>query len=150
MTPRTFKGPALQAIDTWRIKHVTEEDNAGNTILITVPDDEEWQILSVYISYTSSANVGNRRISFTASDIGGAGVYYMEAGVLQPASQAYGYVFGSGVPLQVVLPTSKVLTIPIPTTILAPEQYIVGTDTAAIDAATDGIRMDVQYAYRKI
>lgn len=150
MTPRTAKGPAVKIDESWHVEHTTKQDYTANSLLFDVPDDEEWQIVSVVVVYDSSVVVGNRQIALSIQQPTGSPIFWMAAGVVQPASQSYLYELASGLPYLTALIVGNVVTVPIPAVVLKPEDQILVYDETDVDDTTDGLTVDIQYLYRKI
>jgi hypothetical protein len=147
MTPRSYKGPALEVNEKWHVGHDSEV-TIKNEVFRVMPDDEERQILAIRFIYTSTADVGNRQIVCKFQSRYADPIYYAYAGLVQAASKVYTYSFAPGLPDATTLRVDS-LTTPIPFLVLKPWDAIYILDDNGIEA-TDDIEFEMQYLYRKV
>jgi hypothetical protein len=148
MTKRSANGPAVNINDTWRIAHTHEQGT--NRAHIDVPVTEEWQVLSVFVTFSSGVGVaGNRNITLECTTPSRP-IYIVISGVVQAANKGYSYIFAPGVPNAVALGPGDTITSSIPTTILGPGDIIEVYDIVDVDKVGDTMEFDLQYAYRSI
>ena len=79
--------------EVWRIRTVSDVGADDSNKTFTVPDGQEWQILWVYVQYTSTATVGNRQLTIRALSDGGTTLMQVKAGAVQAASLTRYYTF---------------------------------------------------------
>jgi hypothetical protein len=120
----------------------------GSERYFEVPSGKEWQLISVYVDYVSSATAGNRQVSVRLEDNGGGYQGRVPAGVVQSASLTRYYTFAVGLPdLSAFRDTNKLLT-PIPPQLLKTGSRIRVLDTAAIATSGDVLTARVTVAER--
>jgi len=107
-----------------------------------VPAGKYWIVESIYIILTTTATVGNRTLNVYSNNVAAYTYYGIYAGLVQPASQAYIYMYYVGAPRQVaVSPYSN----PIPRIVMGPGDYLRIRDSAAIDPAADDLNISINY-----
>ena len=117
----------------------------------TVPDGQEWQILWVYVQYTSTATAGNRQLTIRALSDGATTLMQVKAGSTQAASLTRYYTFAPSLAdLTAFRDTSYLMTPLMPTFFLSAGQQLQILDSAAIAAAADDLLVYVQLAYRSV
>jgi hypothetical protein len=122
----------------------------GSEKYFTVPSGKEWQIISVYVDFATSATAGNRQIAVRLEDAGAGYQGRIPAGVVQSASLTRYYSFAVGMPdLSAFRDTNKLLT-PLPPQLLAPGSKIRVLDTAAIATSGDTLTVRATVAERSI
>lgn len=83
------------------LKVITGDDPAaGQEVSVTVPADEEWEVLSIILSLTTDATAGNRNVRVVFDD--GSTVYAQAAiSTNHPASTTHIYGLAAGVGVNV-------------------------------------------------
>jgi len=147
MTARSAKGPATKVDEIWHVGHDSEV-TIKNEVFRVMPDDEERQILSIMLAYTSTADAGNRQIVCKFQSRYADPIYTAYAGIVQAASKVYTYIFAPGLPDATALRVDT-LTTPIPYLVLKPWDAIYILDDNGIEV-TDDIMFEMQYLYRKV
>mgnify|MGYP001080713089 CR=1 FL=1 len=127
--------------EVWRLRTVSSTSADDSDKTFTVPDDQEWQILWVYIQYTSTATVGNRQLTLRALSDGGTTLMQVKAGIVQAASLTRYYTFAPSLAdLTAFRDTSYLMTPLMPTFFLSAGQQLQILDSAAIAAARNGAK----------
>lgn len=142
--------PNLDVRESWRISTLTfnTADDSDNTFV--VPDSTEYQILSVYISLTTTATVGNRQMVVQALDASNNVIMGVRAGLTQPASTTRVYEFAPGMVQDVAFRDTDYASVALPPLMLAGGQKLRVYDKAAVAAAADDMVVNVQIASRSV
>jgi hypothetical protein len=106
-------------------------------------------VTAVYVSYVSTATVGNRQIRIDVLDAAAAVKARVTAGTTQAASLTRTYTAGLGLGDAVAFVDGN-LTISLPQMVLGPAESIRIYDSAAIAAAADDVVMRVSYMARAV
>ena len=106
---------------------------------LTVDSNEIWEILSIYIEYTSDGNAGNRHIQLRIHDTAPNDIGRLTPGVAQAASLTRFYTFAPGLPRDSSFFATTELYFPIPQLILPPSFGIRIFDASAVSAAGDNM-----------
>jgi hypothetical protein len=98
--------------NNWKsiLKTATNFGGGANLKSISVPANKEWQLMSLGFSFSSTADVGDRRLCLSLLTAGSARIADFPSGVVQPASQTYFYTYGIGQPLFTAAVGSRVLS----------------------------------------
>jgi len=125
----------------------TSADDSDKTF--TVPAATIWQVLSLYVAYTSTADVGNRQLVVEVQDGSSNVIGQIRAGVVQAASLTYSYMFAPGLAdLTSVRDTTFIMT-PLPASWVLPAGYVLRIyDSKAIAAAADDMILRLLIAAR--
>ncbi|MFA5035650.1 MAG: hypothetical protein WC479_00535 [Candidatus Izemoplasmatales bacterium] len=124
---------------------VTEDDSDKT---FTVPAGFTWEILSIRVDYTSSADAGNRQLCIELTD-GTNVIQRIMAGIVQAASLTRNYNFAVGLPDMTAFRDTSHLANPIPNGLILLPGYTVRIyDKAVIAAAADD--MLVRMMVRKV
>jgi len=133
--------------DTWEIitsSHVV----ATNDHLITVPAGYEYQMLWVWVEYTSDANAGNRQVEVSLLDATNDEIGSVLAGAVQAASLTRFYMFAPALADLGAFRDAAYLMTPFPPTVfLTVGQSVRVFDNNAISAA-DTMVIHAQIARR--
>lgn len=137
--------------DSWRVS-LTQDTNLNDSDkTFTVPVNTEWQILWVWVEYTSTGTAGTRQLELQTQDSGSSITSQFPVGVTQSGGLTYKYLIAIGVPDLTAVRDDNNLTTPLPAgTFLSAGQKIRIWDNNAIDAAADDMTVKIQYAYRSI
>lgn len=129
--------------------HEDTDPNDSDKVII-VPDDEEWEILSISAILQSTATVGNRRMAAEVRTPS-SGFHLMSAiaQATQAASLTRTYTFASGV-VNMTAFVSNFLTVSMPSLVVPPVGRIRIYDVAAIDAAADDLTVRMLYINRPL
>jgi len=136
--------------DTWRISTLSlvAADNSDENLI--VPANTEYQILSVYISYTSSSTAGNRQLVLQALDADGNVIMAIRAGLVQAATLTRIYQFAPGLVQDAAFRDTDYASVAMMPIMLTAGQKLHIYDKAAIDATHDDMIVRVQVASRSI
>lgn len=147
--PGTVTEP-LVADDSWRVSTQSFTTTDDSDVTFTVPALTEWQILSIYVSLTSTATAGNRQMSVRFLDASDNIIGNVRAGIVQAASLTRVYQFAPGVPQDAAFRDTDYLAVSMMPMLLAPGQKVRILDKAAIAAAADDMVVRMQIAARSI
>lgn len=136
--------------ESWRISTLsfTTADDSDNTF--TVPASTEYQVLSVYVSLTTTSTAGNRQMVVQALDSSDNILIGARARVTQAASLSRVYNFAPGLPNDGGFYDTDYLAVSLPPIFLTAGQKLRVWDKAAIAAAADDMVVRVQIASRSI
>jgi len=140
----------LQTRETWTPIAITDTA-VGNDKTFTVPANTEYEILSIGISLTTTATVGDRKIhaSFSTSDAGSR-LARGSAGKVIPANTAYAYfTFAPGLPLESTSLYGDHLTVPL-AKIYLPAGYKIRVYDVSNITNTDTLRVYIQIKQRTV
>jgi hypothetical protein len=79
---------------------------------ITLPQTTAWQVINLFLNWTSSAVAGNRLVAIIAKDVLGNVLWQSLADAVQAASITGAYSFQSGLSILAVQGTSHTDTLP--------------------------------------
>jgi hypothetical protein len=134
----------------WRVsltQDVTENDSDKT---FTVPANVEWEILWIWVQYTSTATVGVRQLEIQIIDSGNI-IAQWQTGVTQSEGLVYNYLFGGGIPDSLVTRDVNYITTPLMgAQFLGEGQTIRIWDNNAIDASADDMIIRLEYGYHEI
>ncbi|MBU2177436.1 MAG: hypothetical protein KJ556_20280 [Gammaproteobacteria bacterium] len=123
-------------------------DDSDKTFTVTAA--QEWQIQSIWVELTSSADAGNRQLCVELQDSASDVIGQWRAGAVQAASLTRYYMF-SQAPLDLTaFRDTDYLCTPIAPLTLPPGYKIRVYDKAAIAAAADDMIIQLAYQYRVI
>jgi len=117
---------------------------------VTIPSDEEWDIWSIQIDYTSTATAGNRQLVVLFTNDADAIIHEVRVGVTQAASLNYFYNIAPGVADLTTIRDTLFLTTPMPLMKMAGGWKIRVYDNAAIAAAADDMEVRILYVKRTV
>jgi hypothetical protein len=141
----------IETSESWRVRTISDTGADDSNKEFTVPADQEWQVLWVYVQYTSTATVGNRQLTLRALSDGGTTWMQLKAGIVQAASLARYYTFAPSLAdLTAFRDTSFLMTPMMPTLFLSAGQRLQVLDSAAIAAAADDMLVYIQVAWRSV
>lgn len=142
----------LPTTDDWRIALLSDETADDSDKTFTVPASTEYQVLWIWVEFTSTATVGDRQIVIeiqdSANDVIGQP---FRAQAVQAASLTRYYQFGSSLPDLDAFRDTDWLCCPIPPGLMlqAGDQLRI-YDNNAVDAAADDMILQVQIASRAV
>lgn len=136
--------------ESWRVSTLsfTTDDDSSETW--TVGANTEYQVLSIYISMTTSGDAGNRQMVVQGLTSGDAVLFEVVAGAVQAASTTYRYQFGPGANDLTAVRDSTYLSVAMPPLFLSAGQKLKVFDKAAIAAGADDMDVYVQIASRSV
>lgn len=145
-------GVGLQTSEIWRINLLPDEDLNDSDKLFIMPEDQEWQILWIWVELATTAAAGNRQLVIEVLDDEGDVIGQLaRAGVVQAASLTRYYLFAPAVADMTGYRDTDYLSTPIPpTTFLQTGNTLRIWDNNAIAAAADDMIVQIQYAYRGV
>ena len=104
----------------------------------TVPASTEWEILSIWVEFTSTATVGNRQLVIELQDSSSDVIGQIRVGAVQAASLTRYYQLGQGLGVELTsFRDTDFLMTPLPKVILSASYVIRIYDNNAVDAAAD-------------
>ena len=138
--------------DDWRVSLQADETADDSDKTFTVPASTEWQILWIWVEYTSTAAAGDRQLEIQVQDAAADVIANLaRAGVVQAASLTRYYQFGPGLADLGAFRDTDYLTTPIPpTTILQAGDILRIYDNNAVAAAADDMICQVKIASRTV
>jgi len=127
-----------ELIDAWHPELQAEETANDSDKSITVTASEEWEILTIWVEFASTATAGARQLEIQIQDDAADVIMEFKAGLTQAASLTYFYLFGQAMGVEIVaLRDGDLVFSPLPKIIL-PASYVVRVwDNNAVDAAAD-------------
>lgn len=136
--------------ESWRISTLSFTTTDDSDTTFTVPANTEYQILSVYVSLTTTSTAGNRQMAVQALDSSDNILIGARARVTQSASLTRVYNFAPGLPNDGGFYDTDYLAVSLPPIFLTAGQKLRVWDKAAIAAAADDMVVRVQIASRSI
>lgn len=136
---------------SWRIDSTKEETVNDSDKIFTVPTDTEWEILWVWVKYTSSSVVGTRQLEFQLQNSGSDVIAQIQTGITQGENNICNYLLSSGIPDTIAFRNVSYLLTPVMgNTFLSAGQKMRIWDNNAVDAAGDDMNVYIQYGYRTV
>ena len=142
----------LHVTETWNSTLQVEETADVQDKTFSVPADLDWQVMWLWVEYTSDANAGNRQITVQVRDSADDVIMQFFPGLTQAENLVYHYLFAPGAPdLTSVRGTDNFVSTPIPENLIIPELFdvrvfdgavITGGDTAGETAIVQMMVMD--------
>ncbi len=130
--------PQVTAVDTWSVVLYADETPNENAKTITVPAGQLWQILWIWIEYSSDATVGTRQLSVQLRDSLPDIIGSIRPNATQAASLTRNYMIGPSLANLTAFYDTSYLTTPLPPTIiLGPGDSIYISDRNLISAGDD-------------
>jgi hypothetical protein len=137
--------------ENWRVALYPEETITGSNKLITVPAGQEWQILSIWVEYTSTGTVGNRQLSIQHIDNAADIIGVWQPSILQATNLTYNYYFAIAMPDLLGLRDTSYLISPLPAgLILSAGQQLRVWDNKSINSGGDRVVLQMTYAWRNV
>lgn len=87
-------GRLYVTVSDWEIVLISNEALDANDKLITVPARREWQVLWIWVEYTSDANVGDRQLEISLLDPANDEIGSVVVGATQAAGLTRFYMIG--------------------------------------------------------
>lgn len=146
----------IQLVDSagwpeWTILQMEDEGADDNDKSFTVPAGQEWQILWMWVEYTSTATVGDRQLVVQVQDAATDVIAdWARAGIVQAASVARNYLFAPALADLLGFRDTDYLTTPIPvTSFLKAGDVLRVYDNNDVDDDDDMV-VQIQYARRVV
>ena len=137
--------------DDWHPELQSDETADDSDKTFTVPALTEWQLLSIWVEYTSTATVGDRQLVIELQDAANDVIGQIRIGLIQPESLTYYYQIGPSLAdLDAVRDADWVMTPMPPTWVLAAGWQVRVYDNAAIAAAADDMIVQMMIAERTV
>lgn len=142
--------PIFIAGDDWQIWHESDLTANDNDKTIQVPANYEWQILFVYVEYTSDANAGNRQLELQILDAGNTMIGQVRPGIVQAASLTRYYMFAPSLADLAAFRDTDYLMTPFPPTVFLPTAYSIRVFDNNGVSALDDFNFHIHLARREI
>lgn len=143
-------GEAAPIVDSpWEPALVADEtaDDSDKTIVVTA--GEIWQLLWIWLEFTTTATVGDRQLVVEIQDDSNDVVAQIRLGATQAASLTRYYMIGPALADMVSFRDTDWLMTPLPPTmILLPGYQVRIYDNNAVDASDDDLIIQMGYGYK--
>lgn len=137
--------------ESWRVTHTQNRILNDSDKTFTVPASTEWQVLWVWVQYTSTAAAGNRQLVVEVRNAANNVIGQFRAGAVQAASLTRYYQFGASMAdLQAFRDTDWLMTPLHPGLLLQAGDQVRVYDNNAVAAAADDMLVAVQLATRSV
>ena len=136
--------------DTWRASLVAEETADDSDKTLTVPASTEYQLLSVWVELTTTADVGDRQLEVQIQDSAGDVIAQVQAGIVQAASLTRNYLFALNVPDLTAFRDTSFLMSPLPCLVLPAGYKVRVFDNNAVAAAADDMVVQMMVNSRAV
>jgi len=124
----------------WTTALVSEETLNDSDKTLTVPADTEYQVLWLYLEFTTTATVGDRQIQINILDGAADVIGQIRPNTTQAASLTYYYMIGPSLANQVAVYDTDHIQTPLPPTVFLPATYALRIfDNNAVAAAADDL-----------
>lgn len=142
----------LPISDIWRTSLLADEALNDSDKTFTVPAATEYQILSIWVEFTSDSNVGNRQLVIEIQDSATDVIArWAIAGTVQAEDLVREYLFAPGVSDLAVFRDTSYLSTPIPaTSFLGAGDIIRIYDNNAVAAGTDDMVVQMKIASKDV
>lgn len=135
--------------DIWTVSLASDEGLNDSDKTITVPANQLWHILWVWVELTTTVAVGDRQIVVELRDNANDVIAQFRAGAVQAASLTRYYCFAPSMADLTAFRDTDYLMTPLPPTILLPAAFQIRMyDNNAVAAAADDMVVQVQYAWK--
>ena len=139
----------LPTRETWTPLTIIDSAVGGNKIFV-VPSGKEYEVLAIYVSFTSTATVGNRNIlvffATSLTEVTGQA----DAGITQSASTTVGYTIAPNIAKDTALNLAGGAGVTMPKMILSSGQQIIVRDGANVAWATDTASVAISLRQRSV
>lgn len=117
----------------------------------TVPANTEWEIQSIWVELTTTADAGDRQMEIQIQDGSDDVILQVRAGLVQAASNTYYYVFAAGVTELTAVRDSDYVSTIFPSGLVLPAGYDIRVwDNKAIQAAADDMVVQMMVKARTV
>lgn len=138
----------LSGNNEWTIALWAEETANDSDKQIAVTANQVWQLLHIWVEFTTTVVVGDRQITIEIQDGAADVIARIRSGVEQAASLTYRYLFAPSMN-DLLANRNEWVSTPMPPTFIFPETYIIRVyDITATDAAADDMIVQMGYAWR--
>jgi hypothetical protein len=143
-------GSGVPTSESWRLALLANVSGNDSIKEFDVPAAQEWQVLGAYVTFSTSADVGDRQVILEVLDALGNVIYTAIAGVVQAASVDRKYQFAPGLEPMTAFIDTTFLTVPIGPVFLGALWQLRVRDSKAIAAAADDLQVQLVYAWRAV
>jgi hypothetical protein len=144
----TGSATPLPVTDTWELELQSDDTPNDNDKAFNVPAGYEWQVLWIWVEYTSDANAGDRQIEIQLRDGTNDVIADFRPGAVQAASLTRYYVFAPALADLTAFRDTNWLMTPLPPTVFLPAGYDVRIfDNNGVSGADDMV-IHIQVARR--
>jgi hypothetical protein len=137
----------VNAID-WTVQLQPNETLGSNDKTFTVPSGRLWQVLWIWVEYTSNATVGDRQLQVAFCDTEDDVIGQLRPNVVQAASLARRYMIGPSLANQAAFYDTDHIQTPMPPTIFLPAGYDVRIRDINEVSATDNMVIQMMIAWK--
>ena len=142
-----FGGPGSK---DWQIALYRDFALNDNDKLITVPPTQQWQILTIYVVYTSSADQGARQLQIDFRDQTGVTYLDLRPNTTQIESLTRRYAIAPSLANLTAFYDTEHLQTPLPPTIFLDSSWSIRIFDNNNISATDDMDIFVSYARREV
>lgn len=136
--------------DPWSNNLEQDLDADLSVKVFTVDANTRWKIDSIYVDYTSTADVGDRQLSVEFLDSSNAVLLQIRLPVTQAASLQRFYNIARGLPAQDAFYDTDVIMFPLPDIELTAGWKIKVYDINAVAAAADDMEVTIIYREKSV
>lgn len=131
-------GGGVAGSDIWAPYYTSSTATNDSDITFTLNRNATTLLDTVYVSYTSTATLGNRQLVIEFADSSANVIASVYAASTQAASLTYQYTFGTNLPrMTATYGTGNSIMTPLPQPVLQSAYTVRVYDIAAVDAAAD-------------
>lgn len=135
--------------DVWTPALYADEAADDSDKTITVTASQVWQILWIWLEFTTTATAGDRQLVVELQDDSNDVIGQIRVGLVQAASNTYYYMLAPALADLTALRDSDWLMTPLPPTLILPAGYQIRVyDNNAVAAAADDLVIQMGYAYK--
>ncbi len=139
------------ADDTWTVAHTQDETADDSDKEFAVTAAQLWQILFVWVEFTTTADAGDRQIVLQFQDGAADVIGEIRAGIVQADTITRNYMFAPALADLEAFRDTDFLMTPLPPTLLLPATYVLRVyDNNAVQVAADDMIVQIQYAWKTI
>jgi hypothetical protein len=138
--------------ESWRVSLISDTTGSQSSKTFTVPASTEYQVLWIWVDYTTGSTVGNRQLAVqTQSSASVVTGNWARTSVTLASGSTRSYLFASGVADLLGFRDTDYLTTPIPAgSFLSAGQKLKIFDNKAIAATQDTMNIQMQIASRTV
>lgn len=140
----------LRVNEDWTASLQVDEAADDSDKEISVPASREWEIQSIWVEYTSTADAGDRQVVIEIQDDSDDVIGRFIAPVTQAASLTYEYLFAAGAETVTSLRDSTYVCVPIAPLVLPAGYDIRIWDNNAVAAAADDMIVQMMVKERPV
>jgi len=147
----TADGHQIVRLAGWSSSVQADEADDNSDKEFTVPANTEWEILSIWIEFVSTAVVGDRQLCVEIQDDSDDVILQVRAGAVQAASSTRYYTFAPSVVDLTAFRDTDYLSTAFPAGLVLPAGCDVRVyDNAAVDAAADDMNVQMLVRTRSV